>query len=192
MFTYAHVGMDDLLKKLPEHWRTAFMCLAAVGSSGEGSWLHNARGGDVYREGLSYFRKIIVCKCSKDPDRAFAVEVVKQMRVEDFELLFNDLIVSMRRDRGSYVDEYAPDGMQMQHPRADTVNIDWRRLPWESASITPINTGIWEGAVNAVFRPDFVFPLSIVQGRLVTCTWTEAVSANTAGMGRRAARDGRC
>mmetsp|Transcript_39304 Transcript_39304/g.99624 ORF Transcript_39304/g.99624 Transcript_39304/m.99624 type:complete len:148 (+) Transcript_39304:833-1276(+) len=30
MFTYAHVGMDDLLKKLPEHWRTAFMCLAAV------------------------------------------------------------------------------------------------------------------------------------------------------------------
>mmetsp|Transcript_45539 Transcript_45539/g.113948 ORF Transcript_45539/g.113948 Transcript_45539/m.113948 type:complete len:160 (+) Transcript_45539:3764-4243(+) len=159
--------------------------------------------------------------------------------MEDFELLFNDLLVIMQRDRGSvrgsaaannrhaqhdavgravsakvvqeafceegvnvqdhnaalfkqYVDEYAPDGMQMQHPRADTVNIDWRRLPWESASITPINTGIWEGAVNAVFRPDFVFPLSIVQGRLVTCTWTEAVSANTAGMGRRAARDGRC
>eukprot|EP00873_Tetraselmis_striata_P006785 jgi/Tetstr1/427049/TSEL_017254.t1 len=44
---------------------------------------------------------------------------------------------------------------------------------------------IWEGAVNALFRPDFVFPLIIAQGRLVTYTWTETISASTAGMGRR-------
>eukprot|EP00873_Tetraselmis_striata_P022763 jgi/Tetstr1/443027/TSEL_031087.t1 len=97
----------------------------------------------------------------------------KKMRLEDFELLFNDLLVSMRRDRGSvvgsaaaknrhaqqdarckmgravnakvveealceegvnvqdhnaalikrYVDEYAPDGLRVQHLRADTANI---------------------------------------------------------------------
>mmetsp|Transcript_39287 Transcript_39287/g.99560 ORF Transcript_39287/g.99560 Transcript_39287/m.99560 type:complete len:95 (-) Transcript_39287:886-1170(-) len=90
--------------------------------------------------------------------------------MEDFELLFNDLLVIMQRDRGSvrgsaaannrhaqhdavgravsakvvqeafceegvnvqdhnaalfkqYVDEYAPDGLRVQHPRADMANI---------------------------------------------------------------------
>jgi len=38
--------------------------------------------------------------------------------------------------------------------------------------------------VNAVLlRPDFVFPLSIVQGRLVIYIWTQAVSTSTAGSG---------
>eukprot|EP00873_Tetraselmis_striata_P014689 jgi/Tetstr1/434953/TSEL_023947.t1 len=50
---------------------------------------------------MEYFRKVIVGKCSKDPERAFAVEVMKQMRLEDFELLYNDMLTSMRRDRGS-------------------------------------------------------------------------------------------
>eukprot|EP00873_Tetraselmis_striata_P003048 jgi/Tetstr1/423312/TSEL_014010.t1 len=50
---------------------------------------------------VRFFWKTIVGKCSKGPERAFAVEVVKQMRPEDFKLLFNDLLVSMRRDRGS-------------------------------------------------------------------------------------------
>eukprot|EP00873_Tetraselmis_striata_P006246 jgi/Tetstr1/426510/TSEL_016808.t1 len=49
----------------------------------------------------------------------------------------------------------------------------------------PISIMIWDSAVNAVFRPDFVFPLIIAQGRLVTYTWTEAISASTAGRGRR-------
>jgi len=49
----------------------------------------------------------------------------------------------------------------------------------------PIGTRIWDGALNAVFRPDFVFPFIIAQGRLVTYTWTEAISASTAGRGRR-------
>eukprot|EP00873_Tetraselmis_striata_P014958 jgi/Tetstr1/435222/TSEL_024141.t1 len=94
----------------------------------------------------------------------------KILRLEDFELLFNDLLVSMRRDRGSvagfsaaknrhaqqdavgravsakvveeafceegvnvqdhnaalfkqYIDEHAPDGLQVQQLRADTPNI---------------------------------------------------------------------
>eukprot|EP00873_Tetraselmis_striata_P017248 jgi/Tetstr1/437512/TSEL_026190.t1 len=50
---------------------------------------------------VRYFRKVIVGKCSKDPERVFAVEVMKQMRLEDFELLYNDMVTSMRRDRGS-------------------------------------------------------------------------------------------
>eukprot|EP00873_Tetraselmis_striata_P027456 jgi/Tetstr1/447720/TSEL_000022.t1 len=92
------------------------------------------------------------------------------MRLEDFKLLFNDLLVSMRRDRGSlrgsaaaknrhalqdavgcavsvkvveeafceegvnvqdhnaalfkqFVDKYAPDGLRVQHLRADTANM---------------------------------------------------------------------
>jgi len=92
------------------------------------------------------------------------------MRLEDFELLFNDLLISMRRARGivggsapaknrhaqqdavgraviakvveeafceegvnvhehtaalykQYVDEYPPDGLRVQHLRADTANI---------------------------------------------------------------------
>eukprot|EP00873_Tetraselmis_striata_P015949 jgi/Tetstr1/436213/TSEL_025058.t1 len=79
ILTYSHSAMDDLLKKLPKHWHTAFMCLTVV----------------------TYFRKVIVGKCSKDPERAFAVEVMKQMRLEDFELLYNDMVTGMRRDRSS-------------------------------------------------------------------------------------------
>eukprot|EP00873_Tetraselmis_striata_P014690 jgi/Tetstr1/434954/TSEL_023948.t1 len=50
-------------------------------------------------------------------------------------------------------------------------------------SSSPISTGLWEGPINTVFQQDFVFPPSIVHGRLVTYTWTEAIG--TAGKGRR-------
>eukprot|EP00873_Tetraselmis_striata_P028583 jgi/Tetstr1/448847/TSEL_036073.t1 len=57
-----------------------------------------AREVEMFLErGVRFFRKIIIGKCDKDPERAFAVE----MRLKVFELLFNDLLVSMRRDRGS-------------------------------------------------------------------------------------------
>eukprot|EP00873_Tetraselmis_striata_P007996 jgi/Tetstr1/428260/TSEL_018299.t1 len=39
--------------------------------------------------GGKFFPKIIVGKSSEDPERAFAIKVVKQMRLKDFELLFN-------------------------------------------------------------------------------------------------------
>eukprot|EP00873_Tetraselmis_striata_P044692 jgi/Tetstr1/464956/TSEL_009690.t1 len=323
ILTYSHSATDDLLKKLPKHWHTAFMCLTAVGSSGEGTG------------------QVIVGKCSKDPERAFAVEVMKQMRLEDFELLYNDMVTSMRRDRGcksttakkahaalgavggavskarvqeeiceegvdvhahtvalfkTYVEEFGPDGLKVQDIREDTTNIKmtyygrmealkpdhesytvycsraYSRLPkgnawvltaqrWENwgaglvpvdfyirqtteqrkdlafmptgsaeaenqdlfqeimqvevsyfvvaerhrkdnalaappvvfvvgdahrgsrVPSAPISTGLWEGPINTVFQQDFVFPPSIVHGRLVTYTWTEAII--TAGRGRR-------
>eukprot|EP00873_Tetraselmis_striata_P000362 jgi/Tetstr1/420626/TSEL_011714.t1 len=413
ILTYSHSAMDDLLKKLPKHWHTAFMCLAAVcrhylkadaavyAKPGETeasllgriletdnaidnrrldgaanlirfakicehlcgdfrlmcSNLHvlvcmlaaqekargcTAREVEMFLErGVRYFRKVIVGKCSKDPERAFAVEVMKQMRLEDFELLYNGMVTSMRRDRGSmsttakkahaalgavggavskarvqeefceegvdvhahtvalfktYVEEFGPDGLKVQDIREDTTNIEmtyygrmealkpdhesypvycsraYNRLPkgnawvltaqrWENwgaglvpvdfyirqtteqrkdlafmptgsaeaenqdmfqeilqvevsyfvvaerhrkdnalaappvvfavgdahrgsrVPSAPISTGLWEGPINTVFQQDFVFPPSIVHGRLVTYTWTEAI--NTAGRGRR-------
>eukprot|EP00873_Tetraselmis_striata_P004779 jgi/Tetstr1/425043/TSEL_015508.t1 len=51
--------------------------------------------------GVRFFWKVIVGECGKDLERALSVEVAKHMRLEDFELRFNDLLVSMRRDRGS-------------------------------------------------------------------------------------------
>eukprot|EP00873_Tetraselmis_striata_P021342 jgi/Tetstr1/441606/TSEL_029834.t1 len=413
ILTYSHSAMDDLLKKLPKHWHTAFMCLTAVcrhylkadaavyAKPGETeasllgriletdnaidnrrldgaanlirfakicehlcgdfrlmcSNLHvlvcrlaaqekalgcTAREVEMFLErGVRYFRKVIVGKCSKDPERAFAVEVMKQMRLEDFELLYNDMVTSMRRDRGSmsttakkahaalgavggavskarvqeefceegvdvhahtvalfktYVEEFGPDGLKVQDIREDTTNIKmtyygrmealkpdhesytvycsraYNRLPkgnawvltaqrWENwgaglvpvdfyirqtteqrkdlafmptgsaeaenqdmfqeilqvevsyfvvaerhrkdnalavppvvfavgdahrgsrVPSAPISTGLWEGPINTVFQQDFVFPPSIVHGRLVTYTWTEAI--NTAGRGRR-------
>eukprot|EP00873_Tetraselmis_striata_P000968 jgi/Tetstr1/421232/TSEL_012236.t1 len=172
ILTYSHSATDDLLKKLPKHWHTAFMCLTAVcrhylkadaavyAKPGEteaallGRILETdnaidnrrldgaanlirfakicehlcgdfrlmcsnphvlacrlaaqekargctAREVEMFLErGVRYFWKVIVGKCSKDPERAFAVEVMKQMRLEDFELLYNDMFISMRRDRG--------------------------------------------------------------------------------------------
>eukprot|EP00873_Tetraselmis_striata_P017390 jgi/Tetstr1/437654/TSEL_026321.t1 len=413
ILTYSHSATDDLLKKLPKHWHTAFMCLTAVcrhylkadaavyAKPGETeasllgriletdnaidnrrldgaanlirfakicehlcgdfrlmcSNLHvlvcrlaaqeKARGCttrevEMFLErGVRYFRKVIVGKCSKDPERAFAVEVMKQMRLEDFELLYNDMVTSMRRDRGcksttakkahavlgavggavskarvqeefceegvdvhahtvalfkTYVEEFGPDGLKVQDIREDTTNIKmtyygrmealkpdqesytvycsraYSRLPkgnawvltaqrWETwgaglvpvdfyirqtteqrkdlafmptgsaeaenqdmfqeilqvevsyfvvaerhrkdnalaappvvfvvgdahrgsrVPSAPISTGLWEGPINTVFQQDFVFPPSIVHGRLVTYTWTKAIS--TAGTGRR-------
>eukprot|EP00873_Tetraselmis_striata_P044852 jgi/Tetstr1/465116/TSEL_009839.t1 len=236
---------------------------------------------------MEYFRKVIVGKCSKDPERAFAVEVMKQMRLEDFELLYNDMVTSMRRDRGSmsttakkahaalgavggavskarvqeefceegvdvhahtvalfktYVEEFGPDGLKVQDIREDTTNIKmtyygrmealkpdhesytvycsraYNRLPkgnawvltaqrWENwgAGLVPVDfyirqtteqrkdlafmpTGSAEAENQDMFQEilqveDLVFPPSIVHGRLVTYTWTEAI--NTAGRGRR-------
>eukprot|EP00873_Tetraselmis_striata_P024248 jgi/Tetstr1/444512/TSEL_032391.t1 len=234
-----------------------------------------AREVEMFLErGVRYFRKVIVGKCSKDPERAFAVEVMKQ----------------------TYVEEFGPDGLKVQDIREDTTNIKmtyygrmealkpdhesytvycsraYNRLPkgnawvltaqrWENwgaglvpvdfyirqtneqrkdlafmptgsaeaenqdmfqeilqvevsyfvvaerhrkdnalaappvvfavgdahrgsrVPSAPISTGLWEGPINTVFQQDFVFPPSIVHGRLVTYTWTEAI--NTAGRGRR-------
>eukprot|EP00873_Tetraselmis_striata_P022234 jgi/Tetstr1/442498/TSEL_030597.t1 len=129
MFTYAHVGMDDLLKKLPEHWRTAFMCLAAVcrhylkadlavyAKLGESKAsrlgritettraIDNSRGDGVAN--LKRFAKILGAK------------VVEEAFCEDGVNVHGHNAALFKQ----YVDEYAPDGMQMQHLRADTVNI---------------------------------------------------------------------
>eukprot|EP00873_Tetraselmis_striata_P034800 jgi/Tetstr1/455064/TSEL_041919.t1 len=132
--------MDDLLKKLPEHWRTAFMCLADVcrhylkadlalyaklGES-EASRLGrimeinraiDSRRGDGVAN-LKRFAKIrehlcddtrlmcsnlhvLVEKARGCTAREVEMFLERGMRLEDFELLFNDLLVSMRRDRGS-------------------------------------------------------------------------------------------
>eukprot|EP00873_Tetraselmis_striata_P028941 jgi/Tetstr1/449205/TSEL_036412.t1 len=305
ILTYSHSAMDGLLKKLPKHWHTAFMCLTVVcrhylkadaavyAKPGETeasllgriletdnaidnrrldgaanlirfakicehlcgdfrlmcSDLHvlmcrlaaqeKARGCTAWEvemfleRGVRYFRKVIVGKCSKDPERAFAAEVMKQMRLEDFELLYNDM---------TYVEEFGPDGLKVQDRREDTTNIKmtyygrmeaWKpdqesytvycsraysRVPkgnawvltaqrWENwgAGLVPVDfyirqtteqrkdlafmpTGSAEAENQDMFLEilqveDFVFPSSIVHGRLVTYTWTEAIS--TAGRGRR-------
>eukprot|EP00873_Tetraselmis_striata_P021422 jgi/Tetstr1/441686/TSEL_029911.t1 len=238
-----------------------------------------AREVEMFLErGVRYFRKVIVGKCSKDPERAFVVEVMKQ----------------------TYVEEFGPGGLKVQDIREDTTNIKmtyygrmealkpdqesytvycsraYSRLPkgnawvltarrWENwgaglvpvdfyirqtteqrkdlafmptgsaeaenqdmfqeiqqvevsyfvvaerhrkdnalaappvvfavgdahrgsrVPSAPISTGLWEGPINTVFQQDFVFPPSIVHGRLVTYTWAEAIS--TAGRGRRQRAD---
>eukprot|EP00873_Tetraselmis_striata_P007883 jgi/Tetstr1/428147/TSEL_018199.t1 len=287
ILTYSHSAMDDLLKKPPKHWHTAFMCLT------------------------------VVCRHYLKADAAvYAKPDAMQMRLEDFELLYNDMVTSMRRDRGSksttakkahaalgavggavskarlqvefceegvdvhahtvalfktYVEEFGPDGLEMTYyGRMEALKPDkesytvycsraYNRLPkgnawvltaqrWENLGAglvpvdfyirqtteqrkdlafmptcsaeaenqdmfqeilqvevsyfvvaerhrkdnalaappvvfavgdahrgsrvpsTPINTGLWEGPINTVFQHDFVFPPSIVHGRLVTYT----------------------
>eukprot|EP00873_Tetraselmis_striata_P016108 jgi/Tetstr1/436372/TSEL_025205.t1 len=136
---------------------------------------------------VRYFRKVIVGKCSKDPERAFAVEVMKQ----------------------TYVEEFGPDGLKVQDIREGTTNIKmtyygrmealkpdqesytvylpraYNRLPkgnawvltaqrWEKwgAGLVPLEIptvgaachqrlstlDCGEGPINTVFQQDFVFP----------------------------------
>eukprot|EP00873_Tetraselmis_striata_P038535 jgi/Tetstr1/458799/TSEL_045183.t1 len=62
---------------------------------------------------VRYFRKVIVGKCSKDPERAFAVEVMKQ----------------------TYVEEFGPYGLKVHDIRKDTANIKLSGLTSAATSV---------------------------------------------------------
>eukprot|EP00873_Tetraselmis_striata_P001009 jgi/Tetstr1/421273/TSEL_001146.t1 len=158
-----------------------------------------------------YFRKVIVGKCSKDLERAFAVEVMKQ-RWENWGagLVPVDFYIrqttEQRKDlafmpTGSAEAENRDMFQEILQVEVSYFVVAERHRKDNALAAPPVAfavgdahrgshvTGLWEGPINIVFQQDFVFPPSIVYGRLVTYTWTEAISIAGRGRRQRAAAD---
>eukprot|EP00873_Tetraselmis_striata_P019437 jgi/Tetstr1/439701/TSEL_028120.t1 len=260
ILTYSHSAMDDLLKKLPKHWHTAFMCLTVVcrhylkadaavyakpgGTEASllGRILETDNAIDNRRldgaANLIRFAKIcehlcgdfrlmcsnlhvLVCRmtyygrmealkpdkesytvyCSRAYNRlpkgnawvltaqrwenlgAELVPVdfyIRQTTEQRKDLAFmptgsaeaenQDMFQEILQVEVSYfvvAERHRKDNALAAPPVVFAVGDAHRGSRVPSA---PINTGLWEGPINTVFQQDFVFPPSIVHGRLVTYT----------------------